>query len=324
MSKFTYLYNEKTCQYERSKVSVRDAIVYLLGLSIMSVVCFVGLTFLYNYLLETDAERALRAENRAIKKYKPVLEQKLSTINASLLELDNQDKALYAQLFNAPQPKQTSPVQTLPREKVLLAGASAFSAYLEMLELKTTYLIDHAAYSNIVFGNDIHISDEDVNLLRAVPSLPPVENLTAEHLASGYGDRVNPFHKGTYFHAGVDITFPRGTSVVAAANGVVLAVKRSELQAGYGNYVEIDHGKGFVSRYTHLEEIIVTPGQAVKRGMSIATIGNSGGSIAPHLHYEVLRDGEQVDPVLYMMETPSTDIYSLLLKKNKKQNQSLD
>jgi murein DD-endopeptidase MepM/ murein hydrolase activator NlpD len=214
--------------------------------------------------------------------------------------------------------------ETLPKEKVLLANASSFKKYLEILETKTTYLHNHVAYSNETFGKDIQITDEDIQLLNAVPSLSPVKDLDATHLASGFGDRVNPFHKGIYHHSGVDLTFPRGTDVVATANGTVILVKRSDLQAGYGNFIEIDHGFGFVTRYAHLDNVTVRQGQKVSKGMTIGSLGSSGGSVAPHLHYEIIRKGEQVNPMLYMIEGATSESFSAMLHQSKKPNQSLD
>lgn len=324
MNKVKYVYNNKTCQYERARLSIREAIVYILGLLATSTAFFVAMIFLYNYVMETDTERALRAENRAIKKYKPVLEQKLAQIQTTLEGLDEKDKAIYAQLFNVPQPVQPNVKETLPKDKVLLANASSFRKYLEILETKTTYLHNHVIHSNETFGQDIQITDEDIKLLSAVPSLPPVNDVDATHLASGFGDRVNPFHKGIYHHSGVDLTFPRGTPVVATAPGTVILVKRSDLQAGYGNLIEIDHGFGFVTRYAHLENITVKQGQKVSKGLTIGSVGSSGGSVAPHLHYEILRKGEQMNPMLYMIEGATSESFSAMLQQSKKQNQSLD
>jgi murein DD-endopeptidase MepM/ murein hydrolase activator NlpD len=324
MNKVTYFYNHKTCQYERARLTFKGALVYVLGLLLTSFAFFVGLVFLYNYLLETDTERELRSENKAILKYKPVLEQKLNQIQATLAGLDDKDKVLYTQLFNAPQPVQPQVNHTLPKGKVLLANASLFKSYLESLETKTGYLFNHATQSNILFGQDIHITDDDILLLNAVPSLPPVKGIKSSNLASGFGDRINPFHKGTYHHSGIDVTFPRGTEVVATADGTVVLVKHSDLQAGYGNFIEIDHGFGFISRYAHLESIQVKNGQKISKGATIGLLGSSGGSIAPHLHYEIIRDGEQVNPLLYMIEGATSESFSALLKESKKQNQSLD
>jgi murein DD-endopeptidase MepM/ murein hydrolase activator NlpD len=290
----------------------------------MSAAFFAGLIFLYNYLLETETERKLRTENKAIELYKPVLEQKLAQINATLSGLDEEDKALYSRLFNTAPPVTAVQDHTLSKEEVLLADAGDFRSLLNDVRVKSTQLFEHAVYSNTLFGNDIRITKDEVDLLGAVPSLQPIAGARPENVASGFGDRVNPFHKGTYHHPGVDFISPRGTAILATAKGTVSMVKRSDLQAGYGNYLEIDHGHGLVTRYAHLEEITVKPGQKVSKGMTIATLGNSGGSIAPHLHYEIIRDGEQVNPALYMIEGLTSQEHSNLLSSSKKQNQSLD
>ena len=111
---------------------------------------------------------------------------------------------------------------------------------------------------------------------------------------------------------------------MATAPGKVIAVNRTKLQAGYGNYIDIDHGRGIVTRYAHLESVQVRQGQRVRKAMVIGTIGSSGGSIAPHLHYEVIRDGEPVNPIRYIIEGLSSDEHDTLLNLSRKQNQSLD
>ncbi|RAV97942.1 M23 family metallopeptidase [Pseudochryseolinea flava] len=320
MSKITYVYNQKTCQYERARLSVREVITYLIGLVSVSFIFFVGLIFLYNYLVESDTEKALRAENAAIEQYKPVLEEKLAAIQGTLSKLDEQDQALYTQLFNAEQPAREKHEALFPKDKVLLASASEFKVFLEQLENKSKDINAESA----AIQHDLHISDAGMALLLAAPSRSPIDGLTADHLASGFGDRVNPFHKGTYHHEGIDLAMPRGTAVLATGNGTVVSIKRSELQAGYGNYIEINNGNGFVTRFTHLEEIVVRIGQKIEKGAIIGTVGNSGGSVAPHLHYEILVKGKQVNPVLYMIEGFDPDQYSSMLQKSKQQNQSLD
>ena len=324
MSKFSYYYNPETCHYERAKLSPGDIIVYTIGLMLMSVACFAGLIFLYNFLLETDTEKKLRAENRAILQYKPILETKLALIENTLAELDEQDKVLYTQLFNTTPPSAPAAKNSFSQEMVLLADAVEFRSLLDKLDTKTTQLVDRARYVNGVFGEDIHIDQEALDVLMVMPAIQPLQDVVLDHFASGFGNRINPFHKGTYHHDGVDYAAPRGTVVVATGNGTVTAVKRSELQAGYGNYVEISHGHGFITRYAHLEEITIKAGQKISKGMPVGTVGSSGGSVAPHLHYEIIRDGDHVDPVLYMVENLTSQAYSALKAKSKKQNQSLD
>jgi murein DD-endopeptidase MepM/ murein hydrolase activator NlpD len=112
---------------------------------------------------------------------------------------------------------------------------------------------------------------------------------------------------------------------LAAANGIVVDIHRgSSLQAGYGNYIEIDHGNGYITRYAHLEEVSVRVGQRVSKRAVIGTVGMSGGAVAPHVHYEIIYYEKQVDPVPYMMENLNSTEYAELQKSGRLKNQSLD
>jgi murein DD-endopeptidase MepM/ murein hydrolase activator NlpD len=110
----------------------------------------------------------------------------------------------------------------------------------------------------------------------------------------------------------------------ATADGIVTESKRNTVQAGYGNYVEITHAEGYVTRYAHLEELMVRVGQSVSKGFVIGTSGNSGGSVAPHLHYEISLSGSPVNPVQYIIEGLSTNDHEAIVAKASKKNQSLD
>ena len=177
---------------------------------------------------------------------------------------------------------------------------------------------------NNYYGRKVNVTKDNVALLQSRPTLPPVSPWQSDRLISGFGMRVNPFHKGLYNHTGVDIAAPRGTPVIATAPGVVVQLKRSDLEAGYGNYIEIDHGNGFITRYAHLEEIHVRYGVKVKKGELVGTIGTSGGSVAPHLHYEVLKDGKNLNPISFIVEGLTSDEHHQLTMISQRQNQSLD
>ena len=117
-------------------------------------------------------------------------------------------------------------------------------------------------------------------------------------VTSGFGLRVDPKTKEKKNHIGVDFKCNMGTPVKATANGVVISV--SDTPGGYGKKIEIQHDENFVTRYAHLGEIQVEEGQKVKLGEVVAHSGNSGWSTAPHLHYEVIKDGKPVNPSDFM------------------------
>ncbi|CAN5630313.1 hypothetical protein BH10PSE14_BH10PSE14_22510 [soil metagenome] len=128
----------------------------------------------------------------------------------------------------------------------------------------------------------------------AIPAMQPVDHLS---YTSNFGVRTDPFRGVAAMHAGVDIPGPVGTPVYATADGMV---DRAERAGGYGNMVELDHGKGIQTRYGHLSKILVVAGTRVRRGQLIALMGSTGRSTGPHLHYEVRIDGHAVNPVPFL------------------------
>lgn len=128
----------------------------------------------------------------------------------------------------------------------------------------------------------------------AIPSVQPVQHL---NFSSNFGVRSDPFRRTAAMHAGVDIPGPVGTPVYATADGVV---SHADRLGGYGNMVEINHGKGIATRYGHLSKILVSDNTRVKRGQLIALMGSTGRSTGPHLHYEVRIDGHAVNPVPFL------------------------
>jgi murein DD-endopeptidase MepM/ murein hydrolase activator NlpD len=128
----------------------------------------------------------------------------------------------------------------------------------------------------------------------AIPSQRPVDAMT---FTSSFGVRSDPFHGGAAMHAGVDIPGPYGTPIYATADAIVGRAGRA---SGYGNLIELEHGRGIQTRYGHLSAILVQPGQRVKRGDLIARMGSTGRSTGNHLHYEVRLDGSAVNPMPFM------------------------
>lgn len=128
----------------------------------------------------------------------------------------------------------------------------------------------------------------------SIPSIQPIANFT---FTSAFGVRSDPFRGAAAMHAGIDLASPTGTPIYATADGVV---DRAEWFGGYGNMVEIDHGKGIATRYGHMSRISARDGQRVKRGDLIGYVGSTGRSTGSHLHYEVRIDGRAVNPLPFL------------------------
>lgn len=129
------------------------------------------------------------------------------------------------------------------------------------------------------------------------PSIRPFKNARYHKMTSGFGIRMHPILKERVLHRGIDFAMPTGTPVVATAKGKVIKVAYDA--EGYGNYIKVQHDEAFVTLYSTLSEVSVKEGQTVQKGQVIGQSGNTGMSTAPHLHYEVIKDGQPVDPAGY-------------------------
>jgi murein DD-endopeptidase MepM/ murein hydrolase activator NlpD len=131
---------------------------------------------------------------------------------------------------------------------------------------------------------------------RVMPSGSPVKN---GWVSSGYGKRADPFTGKKEFHKGLDLAGKEGSLVLSVGDGIVTWVGK---RTGYGNLVEITHGNGYVTRYGHNEKLLVAAGDIVKKGQQIAVLGSTGRSTGPHVHYEVVHNGQQVNPSKYLTD----------------------
>lgn len=144
------------------------------------------------------------------------------------------------------------------------------------------------------FGALINYLEDQINLLASTPAIRPANGWDT----SGFGYRKSPFTGLREFHKGLDIANRQGTPIIATADGIVSYTGYKGL---LGKTLVIDHGHGMMTRYGHAHEILVETGDVVKRGDKIATIGSTGRSTGPHLHYEVLLNGIRVNPNKYIL-----------------------
>ena len=162
-------------------------------------------------------------------------------------------------------------------------------------ERELDQLIRQAQLQTESFSEVVTKLEDRRQSLKRMPSVSPVPG---GFNSSGFGNRVDPFTGANSFHEGVDLLAPRGTPVIAPADGVV---RFASNRSGYGLMVAIDHGNGITTWFAHLGSVKVSNGQSVKRGQTIATVGTSGRATAPHAHYEVHASGKAVDPAPYML-----------------------
>ena len=160
------------------------------------------------------------------------------------------------------------------------------------------------------------LAREAGDMIACVPSVPPLlPDASKVHLSSGFGLREDPVYGGGEHHGGQDFATATGTPVYATGDGVV--VSASFQFSGYGNEVVIDHGFGYQTRYAHLHTIIINEGMKVKRGEQIGTVGATGKVTGSHLHYEVIYQGNRVNPMNFMDFNMPLDEYRAMVDKRR-------
>lgn len=177
----------------------------------------------------------------------------------------------------------------LPGEELELPQTGDVAVVLDDLELRAQDLDARVAAEEVSLQEVRGYLEDRSSLLRAAPSAWPVRGW----VTSGFGYRDSPTSGGRRLHAGIDIAAPRGTPIIAAADGHVVF---SGYHSAYGNLLVLDHGYGLVTRYAHTSRLLAKVGDHVQRGQLVALVGNTGRSTGPHLHFEVYQDGVAVNP----------------------------
>lgn len=268
-------------------------------------------------VLNTDSEKRLIKENRLYEKtYHDMLERErlLSDAIDGLTVKDNQ---IYDEIFHAPAPV----MDRVLSDGYLSAADSIPDSYMVKYAAGKIETVEAAASrveSN--FRRIMELASSDGS---ALPPLSlPLKELSYAQVGASVGMKMNPFYKVESMHQGLDLIAPQGDPVVAAGAGVVSDIINS--RKGLGNVVEITHSGGYVTRYAHLSDITVSKGQRVALGKTIAKVGISGNSFAPHLHFEVLKDGEHMDPVDFFYGSVTPEEYAEMKFMASRTGQSLD
>ncbi|MEX2568070.1 MAG: M23 family metallopeptidase [Cyclobacteriaceae bacterium] len=324
MSRIKYYYDPKTCKYERYVKSKWDVTLNLLGFLSLSSIIAVGLLLVFNYYFDSPKELMLKKENKELRFYYEMLDQDLGKLNVMMADLQERDDNLYRVIF------ESEPIPTSVRK----AGFGGVDRFREIKEkgLNQEKMIVSVSNKVETLKRQLFIQWESYNELSetamnkevywaSIPAIQPIHNKELTRLASGYGMRLHPILKVRKMHSGVDFSAPKGTPVYATGDGVVKLV-RTEF-GGYGKYIMIDHGFGFVSRYAHMNDFNVRVGDKIKRGDQIGTVGNTGSSTAPHVHYEVIKDDKYVNPVNYFFKDLEPSEFDKILELASRENQSL-
>ena len=323
MSRVKYFYDPETLSYREIKKNTSTRLKLFFGFILSSLSFGFLIVFVSSFFLESPNEKALKRELDNMQLQYTFLNQKLSEIEEVLSNIEERDNSIYRLYFEA------NPIPEAQR----LQGFGGVNRYKKFEGFKNSDLIISSNKRLEILQKRIVVQSKSLdeitklakdkeNFLSRIPAIQPIKNEDLTRMASGYGYRNDPFTKTLKFHSGMDFTSPRGTPVYATGDGIV---KRADSgSSGYGRHIRIDHGYGYISLYAHLYKYNVVPNQQVKRGQIIGFVGSSGRSQAPHLHYEIIKDGNKINPLNFYYGNLTKDEFNNLLKKASTENQSLD
>ncbi|MCF8335084.1 MAG: M23 family metallopeptidase [Bacteroidales bacterium] len=323
MERYKYKYNPRTVSYEKVKLTWKDKFMRFLTYFAATLVLAVLYNLIFGAFFDTPREKELIRENNQLQLQYEILNEKFDRVENVLKDLQERDNNIYRVIF------ETDPIPSSVRE----AGYGGSENYEELRRYENSDLIIRTATKLDKLSKQLYVQsksyDELISLaknkeemLSSVPAIMPVSNEDLTRTASGFGWRIHPIYKIRKLHEGMDFTAPVGTKIYATGDGIVETVKNSK--RGYGKRVIINHGFGYKTRYAHLNEFNVRRGEEVQRGDVIGYVGNSGLSVAPHLHYEVEKDNEKVNPVHYYFNDLTPEQYEKMIFISSNSGQSLD
>ncbi len=280
----------------------------------------VGLAYTF---FESPKEKILQRELEQVKLQYSILHDRVNQLEMVAQDLEERDDDIYRVIFEA------EPVS----DNLRRGGMGGVDRYARLegyknsdLLIETTKKVDNLAHRLYVqsksFDEVFNMAKNKEKMLAALPAIQPVSNKNLKRISSYYGYRTDPFYKVRKFHEGIDFSAPLGTPIYAPGDGEVKQVKNSH--RGYGNRLVIDHGFSYETVYAHMKSFGVKKGDEIKRGQIIGYVGNTGKSTAPHLHYEVRKNGRAVNPIYYFFNDITPEQFEKMIELSKRPSQSMD
>ena len=276
-----------------------------------------------SYLFYTPKMHHIAAENRELVLKYEILQDRIASIQSKIEEIRHRDHHVYRPLFSSDTLSLRGIYTPYPDSKYASLSGDEYSelmmtTWLQLdATIRQTYAISRSLDELQILAKD----KEKMSL--AIPAIWPIDRTQLKAFYAFGVRKKHPILKIRTMHKGVDMSTNYGVPVYATGDGVVEKIDQGKRRRGYGRQILINHKFGYKTRYAHLQKMFVKPGEKVQRGQLIGEVGSTGGSTGPHLHYEVIYLGRQVNPVNYFNRNMTSDEYRQLME-NMKYNSDLE
>lgn len=327
MPRSKFRYNPETLIYEKVEYSFEQKLIRFFFRAGGSLLAAAILIFSLSFFIDLPKDRVLKRENQQLKEQIGIFDNKLTLIEDVLSNLQERDDNLYRTIFDA------NPIP----EGIRKAGFGGVNHYSDLSGYESSDLVIQMARRLDVilkqedvqsrsYDDVLAMTRENKEKLEHIPRIFPVKVAGRVHIGSHFQkDRMSPIYHYRMPHNGQDFNGPIGSKIYATGDGVVKDVKnRPWAKVDFGTVIYIDHGYGYETIYAHLSKIHVKKGQKITRGMLIGEMGNTGGSVGPHLHYEVHLNGIPRNPINFFYGDITPEEFDRILAASKHKIVALD
>ena len=324
MSKVKYRFNSKSLTYEKVKTSFKVGFLYVLSYLVTGIVFATITIILSRQFLPSPSEKKQNRELEVLKLQYELLDTKMNLAEKVLYDLEDRDDNIYRAIFESePLPKTIRYGGSGGSDKYSVFDVFDNADLLKSSTEKLDKITKQIYIQSKSFDEVVKLAKNKEKLLDSIPAIMPINHKDLFHtISSNFGWRTHPIYKTQQFHPGMDFAYPQGTPIYASGDGLIETA--DDMAQGYGNHVVINHGFGYQTLYGHMSKIAVHANQKVNRGQLIGYVGSTGLSTGPHLHYEVIKNGEKVNPINYYYNDLSPQEYQILIDGSKKSTQSFD
>lgn len=318
--KFIYRYNPHTLSYEKVSETLKERLKKVSFTVLFAVVTGVLMTVLFVTVIDSPKEAALKREIAQYRRELRTLESRVERDGQVLEDLESRDSAVYRTIFGAA-PLRPEARRPEPHSFDHLEGYDC-KGEIQRVTLKVDSLSQRLYAQSLSIDEVFKMAGSKQQRMAAMPAIMPIRKNDC-NIVSGFGMRYHPILHHRRMHTGIDLTAQQGTPVYATADGVVTIAGRGDGTSGYGICVVVNHGYGYQTLYGHLSKTTVRVGHKVKRGEMVGTVGHTGLAQGNHLHYEVIQNGNKVNPVYFFFNDLSPAEYEEVIEAANREGQCL-